>query len=114
MSIKETAKKLGIPIDEFILNIDKLNGRLLLINSFKNIGQSIVKVFKAIGDGWQEVIDPMSADDLFNIIAAFHKFTRSLIMTDETADKPQKDIQRSIRSTRCNHNNNRRRFKIST
>ena len=29
----------------------------------------------------------MSADDLFNIIAAFHKFTRSLIMTDETADK---------------------------
>jgi tape measure domain-containing protein len=85
--LKETAKKLGIPIDEFILNIDKLNGRLLLINSFKNIGQSIVKVFKAIGDGWQEVIDPMSADDLFNIIAAFHKFTRSLIMTDETADK---------------------------
>lgn len=74
--LKETAKKLGIPIDEFILNIDKLNGRLLLINSFKNIGQSIVKVFKAIGDGWQEVIDPMSADDLFNIIAAFHKFTR--------------------------------------
>ena len=85
--LKETAKKLGIPIDEFILNIDKLNGRLLLINSFKNIGQSIVKVFKAIGDGWREVIDPMSADDLFDIIAAFHKFTRSLIMTDETADK---------------------------
>ena len=83
----ETADKLGMPLNEFIDNMDKITGRWLLINSFKNIGQSIIKVFKAIGDAWKEVIDPMSADDLFNIIAAFHKFTRSLIMTDETADK---------------------------
>lgn len=83
----ETADKLGMPLNEFIDNMDQITGRWLLINSFKNIGQSIIKVFKAIGDAWKEVIDPMSADDLFNIIAAFHKFTRSLIMTDETADK---------------------------
>lgn len=83
----ETADKLCMPLNEFIDNMDKITGRWLLINSFKNIGQSIIKVFKAIGDAWKEVIDPMSADDLFNIIAAFHKFTRSLIMTDETADK---------------------------
>ena len=52
----ETADKLGMPLNEFIDNMDKITGRWLLINSFKNIGQSIIKVFKAIGDAWKEVI----------------------------------------------------------
>lgn len=83
----ETADKLGMPLDEFIDNMDQITGRWLLINSFKNIGQSIINVFKAIGDAWRETFEPISGDDLFNIIAGFHKFTMTIKLTDEDVDK---------------------------
>lgn len=40
--VKEEADKLGISVDEFVKNIDNLNGRSLIIESFKNI-------FKGLG-----------------------------------------------------------------
>jgi tape measure domain-containing protein len=87
----EQADKLGIPLDEFIDNLDQINGRWLLINSFKNIGQGIVSVFNAIKDAWQDVFPPKSIEErseqLFNIIAAVHKFTMQLRGNEETADK---------------------------
>ena len=83
----ETADKLGIPLNEFIDNMDQITGRWLLINSFKNIGNSIVNVFKSIGKAWGEIFKPMSADKLFDIIAAFHKFTATIkTFTEENAD----------------------------
>ena len=74
----DTADKLGMPLNEFIDNIDKITGRWLLINSFKNIGKSIITVFSSIGKAWRETFEPMSPDTLFNIIAAFHKFTATI------------------------------------
>lgn len=83
----ETADKLGMPLNEFIDNMDQITGRWLLINSFKNIGQSIISTFKPIGDAWRDTFEPMSPDTLFNIIAAFHKFTMSIkTMATENAD----------------------------
>lgn len=83
----ETADKLGMPLNEFIDNMDQITGRWLLINSFKNIGKGIIKTFKAIGEAWNETFDGISSDTLFNIIAAFHKFSTKINITDETADK---------------------------
>lgn len=74
----ETADKLGMPLNEFIDNMDKITGRWILINSFKNIGKSLVNVFKTIGNAWRDTFEPMSADKLFDIIAAFHKMTQSM------------------------------------
>lgn len=83
----ETADKLGIPLDEFIDHMDEINGRWLLINSFKNIGNSLINVFSSIGTAWRSIFDPMSADTLFNIIAAFHKFTATIKeFTENNAD----------------------------
>ena len=85
--LRSTAEKLGLPLNEFIDNLDQINGRWLLMNSFKNIGESILKIFSSIGKAWRETFEPMSADTLFNIIAGFHKFTESIKLTDEGADK---------------------------
>ena len=75
----KTADKLGMPLDEFIDNLDQINGRWLLINSFKNIGQGLIDVFKSIGAAWKEVF-PSSVEDrsekLFNVFAGFYKITR--------------------------------------
>lgn len=85
--LRETADKLGMPLDEFIDQMDEINGRWLLINSFKNIGQGLVAVIKAISGAWKEVFPPMQSEQLFNIIAGFHKLTTAMKVSDETADK---------------------------
>ena len=85
--LRNTADKLGLSVEDFVFQMDQINGRWLLINSFKNIGQSIIKIFQSIGQAWRETFEPMSADTLFNIIAGFHKFTESIKLTDEGADK---------------------------
>ena len=84
--LEATSKKLGIPIRELVTNLDKINGRWLLINSFKNIGSSIVKIFKAVGEAWRDAFPPMQANQLFNIIAGFHRFSTKLKMSDDTAE----------------------------
>ena len=73
--IEKAADKTGIPLKEFVENIDKIDGRFLLITGFKNLGQSLVEVFKAIGDAWRDAFPPMSSDTLFDIIAGFYKFS---------------------------------------
>lgn len=87
----KTADKLGMPLNKFIDNMDKINGRWLLLKGFENIGKSILSVFKTIGTAWKEVFPPKStkekANNLFNLIAAFHKFSTTLKMNDKTADK---------------------------
>ena len=89
--LSKTADKLGMPLNEFIDNMDKINGRWLLLKGFENIGKSILSVFKTIGTAWKEVFPPKStkekANSLFNLIAAFHKFSTTLKMEDETVDK---------------------------
>ena len=90
-ALSDVAKKTGIPLKEFIENIDQINGRWLLLESFKNIGNTIAGVFRSIGDAWNEtffgttdntVIISKLSNSLFNLIAAFHKFSR-IIMTDQ-------------------------------
>jgi len=91
--LRETAEKLGIPLDEFIKNMDQIDGRWLLWNSFKNIGLSIVDVFKAIGKAYRDVFPPMKADQLFDIIAGFHKFSTLLRPSEDTLN----DLTRTFR-----------------
>ena len=83
----DTAEKLGMPVEELIDNLDEINGRWLLINSFKNIGQGLVTVIKAIGSAWRDIFPAMQAEQLFNLIAGFHKLTTRMKVSDETADK---------------------------
>ena len=83
----KTADKLGLPLGEFVDNIDEINGRWLLLHSFENIGTSLINVFKGIGQAWKETFEPMSGDDLFNIIAGFHKFTQTIKFAGDDVDK---------------------------
>ena len=85
--LKTTSEQMGIPIKELVMNIDQINGRWIMIKGFANIGNGLIKVFKSIGDAWKETMKPITGNDVFNVIVGFQKFTRQLIMTDQTADK---------------------------
>ena len=85
--LKTTSEQMGIPIKELVMNIDQINGRWIMVKGFANIGNGLIKVFKSIGDAWKETMKPITGNDIFNVIVGFQKFTRQLIMTDQTADK---------------------------
>ena len=95
--LKTTAEKLGIPLNDFIDNMDQINGRWLLLQSFVNVGKSISAVVESIGAAWTDLHGALSVDDLgdklFNAIGAFHSFTASLIPTDETLGKLERTFK---------------------
>ena len=91
--LHSTADKLGMSTDEFIDNMDQINGRWLLMNSFKNIGKGLIAVFKSIGDAWRDAFPPMQAETLFDAIAGFHKFTTALVPTETTV----KNLTRTLK-----------------
>ena len=91
--LKTEADKLGMPISEFVSRIDELNGRTILIDSFKNAGMGLVKAFTAIKDAWVNIFPPMTSDQLYNIIAGIHKLSTHLRMSDETANKLRRTFE---------------------
>lgn len=80
--LKKMAKKTGIPIKELIELISTKDGkdnsvfstRYLLLDSLKNIGFTLVSIFKSIGKAFGEVFN-VSTEGLFDLIAALHKLT---------------------------------------
>lgn len=91
------AEKTGIPIEELTKDLDQLSGRNLLINSFKNIGKVLGQALTTIKDAWQNIFPPKSVEDrakgIYNVIAAFHKFTMGLSMSEDTVDKLRRTFE---------------------
>ena len=92
--LKKYSDMTGISINDFIKNIDKIDGRYLLIESLKNIGSSLVKVFESIGAAWRDAFPPMQADTLFNLIAAFHKFS---LYIKNNVEKNAENLTRTLK-----------------
>ena len=77
--VLKLSKRVGLPVKELIDNMDEINGRWLLFQSFGNIGNSIITIFKAIGKAWLEVFPPKDAGNaIFNVLTGFHRLTRAL------------------------------------
>lgn len=87
------SKKTGIPISDILNDMSLLDGRTLLLNSFKNVWEALCKVFGSTREAWQETFEPISSMDLYNAIASLHKFTSGLIISDENADKLRRTMK---------------------
>ena len=81
--LEKQSKKTGIPIQDLIKDMDQLDGRTLLINTFKNAGSGLVGVFTALKNAWVEIFPPMTSEQLYNIIAALHKMSTHLRLTKD-------------------------------
>lgn len=84
---KTVAKKLGLPIEEVVNNLDKLDGRMILLESFGNILESISRIAKTVGGAFKEAFKPITSDQVFHGIVGFHRLTEALVMSEENADK---------------------------
>lgn len=100
--LEKQAKKSGMSLSEFVENYDEMDGRTLLIESFKNAGKGLVEVCKAISSAWREVFWGDASDEdilqtkvnaLHSVIVAMHDFSENLVMSAETAD----NVKRTFR-----------------
>lgn len=88
--LEEQSKKTGIPIEDLMNNVDQLSAKSLLLSSFKNIGESLVKTFKAMGTAFGEIFGGKNVDvsgGIYSLIEGFHKLTTKFQVNDEEADK---------------------------
>lgn len=91
--LAKMADKTGVSIVDLINNTDQLSVKSLFFNSFKNIGESILNVFKAMKEAGEEVFEPVSAMTIYNILAAIHKKTVELLnFTNENGDEIRRTL----------------------
>lgn len=83
--LEKAAKRVGLSLSDFLTNLDEINGRWLLFNSFKNIGKSLISIFSAIGNAWKNTFTSFTeeniANSLFNGLINFHRVTANLLNT---------------------------------
>lgn len=75
------------PISKLIDDIAKPSGRELLFDSLKNTLKAVSKAIGAVKEAWSDVFPPATSDQLYSIVENLNKFTKSLIMSDDTADR---------------------------
>lgn len=86
--LQKQSEKTGIPINDFINDMDKLSGKELLHGSVANMGNALINLFTEIHNAWQKVFDPVSAMALYNIIASMHGVTSKFLkFTKDNGDE---------------------------
>ena len=93
--LKDVSDKTGLSIGDLLKVINKkdakgnssFNTRFLLLNSIKNVGLSLVSIFKSIGKAFSDVFS-IKAEGLFDMVAGFHKLTEiTKTFLEKNADK---------------------------
>lgn len=85
--LDKVSKKTGLSIEQIIRQGDQITGRWLFLDTFKQLGEALMSVLRAIGKAFRDVF--FGAEDyneqienagngLFNLIAALHKFATKL------------------------------------
>ena len=83
--LAKQAEETGTSLDELIANLEKPSGRQLFLDSLLNIVKAFFEPLKALRQAFHEVFG-ISSEDLYNVIDGFHRFTETLVMSEETAN----------------------------
>ena len=81
------SKKLGVSYEDLFERGDQINGRWLITDALKTLGETIKTVSQVISEAFMDVFGNKISNAIFDTIAAFHRFSNSLKMNDETAEK---------------------------
>lgn len=85
--LKKYSDMTGLSMQDFLDKSGEIDGRWLLINSFKNLGKVILDTAKIFKKAWNDIFHPNKTDEeilaekselLFKIIAGIHKLTTHL------------------------------------
>ena len=85
--LEEQSKKTGKSMKDLVDEMSTKDGRTLLIETFENVGKSIVTIINSIKEAWTDIFPPMTSVQLYNIIKAINEFSKKLIMSEDNAKK---------------------------
>ena len=88
-SLGDLQAQLGDANSEFSKLFDTLtreSGRVLFLDSIRNLLDAIVKPLQAFSTAWHNVFS-IDSETLYNLLEGFNHFTESLIISQETSDK---------------------------
>lgn len=90
--LADAAEKSGTSLNDLIGDLTKPSGRELLLGSFSNALQGLLKIITTVREAWAEVFPPNS-EALYNTIEAINNFSKSLVMSDDTADNLRRTLK---------------------
>ena len=101
-ALEKEADRLGMSVNDLADEMSNNNGRTLLIDSFKNIGETILEVGEVAKEAWVEIFNPPGVGEiavkLYGAIKSLNDFTKNLSLTDaETGEL--NETGKKLRST---------------
>lgn len=76
--LEEQSKKTGKSINELVEEMEHTTGRDLLIQSFRNIGSTLITLFNTIGEAWSRVFPPKSEVQMYGMLRSLRDFTQAI------------------------------------
>ena len=70
-----------------------IDGRLILLEGVKNIGNSLVVIIEAIQEAFANIFPPMTADRLIELTVKFKEFTEQLVPSERTLENITRTFQ---------------------
>lgn len=85
--LAKAAETSGSSIRDLIDDFDKVDGRTLLIETLGNAFDGLSGIIKSVKDAWKGIFDPITSDQLYDIIEAVHRWSENLIVHQNTINK---------------------------
>ena len=85
--LEKESKRTGRSIEELVDEMSNMDGRTMLIESFKNAWSGVLGIFKALKEAWVEIFPPMTVIQLYNIVKGVRDFSEHLRLTDKESGK---------------------------
>ena len=80
--LAKEAKDTGVPLQDLIKNMEEVDGRTLLLGSFKNVANGLVGVFTSIREAWADIF-PVNTVKIYGMLEALNRLTSRLVLVDE-------------------------------
>lgn len=101
-ALEREAARLGMTFDDLVSMMSEIDGRSLLIDSFKNLWDGISGIFKAIKQAYLEIFNPPGLGELgvrlYGLIVRFNEFTEKLRLTDRETGKLNDNGKKIVRT----------------
>lgn len=82
--VLEDGSKVYHDVGEAMMNHDMLRILTSSAHAAVNVGTALIKVFKAIGEGFLNAFPKLGLKNIANLVDGVEKFTQALILSDET------------------------------
>ena len=84
--LEEAAKTSGASIQDLLDNMTRPSGKELIFDTIKHLAGEASKILTAFKDAWKETFNPVTSDDVYNVIEKVHELATSFEISEEAVE----------------------------